>query len=1384
MYTQSVKLVLVLLLVVCLGGALPVWSQSASSGTVSGSVADQSNAVVAGAAITLTDTATNISRTATSNASGRYFFADVTPGTYSLTVAKAGFATTKTENQVVQVGVNLTVNLALQVGGANVVVEVTSVGNELQTMNATVGNTINTVTIDNLPSLGRDVSTFVELQPGVGPDGSVGGAVLDQNYFSLDGGNNTNDMDGSMNVYTTSYAGDPTGGVATQNNLGAGSGGPTGVIPTPQDSVEEFKVNTTGQTADFNSSAGAEVKIVTKRGTNAWHGTGYEYYKDNNWSSQSWQNDFNGTALPSFHYSRYGAAIGGPILPKEILGGKTYFFFNYEGFNFPQSITVQRNVPSPALQQGLILDSLTGAVDYNLNNAAVTYNGATVPANFGCAGTGAHPNPGGLCDPLAIGLNPLVSQIWSAYEPASNGACGQTLCDGANVLGFVGNIGIPTTSKFVAARLDHDFSPKWHFNATYHFFKLTDDTTDQVDIGGFFPGDTQGVPASLSKDPAQPQMWAVGLTTNITSNTTNDFHYSFLRNFWQWIRQGDTPQVAGLGGALEIMSGQTQGAANDLGPYNVNTQQTRTRFWDGHDQMVRDDISNLRGNHLLQFGGTYQHNWNQHQRTDNGGGINYAPVYSLGVGLSGSGLANDVYPCGGFGNAGAATTVDNCGALTAAALGIVSISQVAYTRAGANLSLNPPLTPAEDTLTIPYYNVYFSDTWHMKPTFTLTYGLGWTLEQPPTEATGKQDVLVDSSDEPISMTSYLAQRKAAALIGQVYNPEVGFSLVHNVGDGGYKAYDSYYGEFSPRIAVAWSPHFDADSMAGKIFGHEDTVLRGGYGRVYGRLNGVDQALVPLLGIGPIQPVQCVNNMNNGTCAGASVTPGNAFRIGATENGLIAPLQTSPNLIPAATLPQPIFPGFNSTEGSASESLDPHFRPNVSDSFNFTIQRQLTHKVTLEFGYIGRRITHEYQPINLNAVPYMMTLGGQQFKQAYANTVMQLCGGLAGLAGGGCGGSALPTPGPGPAPASSITPQPFFETALGGPHSTYCSTAVGGVTPANCTQAVVLNEGANLANAQVWSIWSDLDNGPMQALPINGGPLGGQGGALSGYTMMNSGPNAQVSSGIASNGSIGYGNYNAGFASLKMADWRGLTLQSNFTWSKALGTGGVVQASSEITPDDPFNLGTTYGYQDFDRKFVYNAFFVYQLPFYKGQAGLMGRVLGGWSVSSVFTAGSPEPVEIFTTTGDGQEYGAGDNVNFFGNENAVQIAPIKSGHAYYNNPSGGLPVNLFKQGISAITDFRNPILGIDNKDGGNGNFFGLPYWNLDLSIRKNIRVAEGISLELQGVFADVLNHNQWLDPVGGGAMGLFGPSTFGALPGSAQEQPGGDRQIEIGARVRF
>ena len=627
----------------------------------------------------------------------------------------------------------------------------------------------------------------------------------------------------------------------------------------------------------------------------------------------------------------------------------------------------------------------------------------------------------------------------------------------------------------------------------------------------------------------------------------------------------------------------------------------------------------------------------------------------------------------------------------------------------------------------------------MKPTFTLTYGLGYALEMPPVEKSGKQIEVVDASDQQLDAIAYLKSRERAAEQGQVYNPQLGFALVGDTANGLKYPYNPFYGQFSPRVAVAWAPKATDGFLA-------NTVVRGGYGRQYGRLNGVDLVLVPLLGTGLIQPVQCIGSATDAGCVGANntATPSNAFRVGTTG---------TPSILPAATqtLPQPDFPGYNAI--AAGEGLDPHFRPNVIDSFDFTIQRQLSRKVTLELGYIGRRITHEYLPLDINAVPYMMTQGGQTFANAYKNVVLQYCGGVAGLGG-------------------------------------YCA-------PGTCTATMVANEGGNLANALVWSLWSDLDSGvgcPAGGCSSpNGGPdafnfarsmqntpIPGNCGAGTGF-----GCQGQLTSGVALNASVGTGNYNAGFASLKMADWKGLTMQSNFTWSKALGEGAFVQATSEYTAEDVYNLKQMYGRQGYDRKFVYNAFLVYSPPFYKGQSGFMGRVLGGWTFATIFTAGSGLPIEVYTTTGDSEEFGSGDNTNYFSNQNAVPIGPYKSGHVY-NDPNqnagtGQLPRNIFPNGTAEANNWRNPILGLDSRDGGAGALNGLPYWNMDLSMKKTIRLAEAVNLEFQGVFANVLNHNQFLDPTG---LGLYDGASpdggFGTLSGG-EASP---RQIEVGARVRF
>src|SRR6266478_5837913 len=303
--TQFVAMFAALL---CLFALCPasLHAQAASSTSIAGIVTDSSGAVVVGASVKLTDKATNTPRTNSTNDAGRYFFANVPPGEYEIAVSKSGFRITKTI-VTASVGVPLTVDLKLELGSVSDTVEVTATNSELQTMNATVGNTISGDMLQNLPSIGRDAATFVTLQPGVSPDGSVAGAVVDQSSFMLDGGQNTNDRDGSMQVYTVSFAGDPTGG-AVSNQIG---GSPTGVMPTPLDSVEEFKVNTANQTADFNSSAGAQVQVVTKRGTNSWHGTGYEYYFVNGLNANTWDNNLGDPKnnnkpfpKPSYHYNR------------------------------------------------------------------------------------------------------------------------------------------------------------------------------------------------------------------------------------------------------------------------------------------------------------------------------------------------------------------------------------------------------------------------------------------------------------------------------------------------------------------------------------------------------------------------------------------------------------------------------------------------------------------------------------------------------------------------------------------------------------------------------------------------------------------------------------------------------------------------------------------------------------------------------------------------------------------------------------------------------------------------------------------------------------------------------------------------------------------------
>src|SRR6266700_4882087 len=258
----------------------PAFAQG-ETGSVDGVVLDSQGAAVAAADVTLIDTATKSPRTTTTNESGRYHFSSVAVGIYDITISRSGFKVHKAAAQKVSIATQLTLDVALEVGALTETVVVTSqAGSELQTANATIGNTIDLKNLELLPNLGRDATSLLSLQPGVTPRGDIAGSYMDQNTFTVDGGNNTDDMAGNTIGYIQNF----TGLAGSQTN-----GMASGVVATPIESVEEFKVSTFGQTNDFNASSGAQVQMVTRRGTDQWHGSGYGYYyATNHGAANSW----------------------------------------------------------------------------------------------------------------------------------------------------------------------------------------------------------------------------------------------------------------------------------------------------------------------------------------------------------------------------------------------------------------------------------------------------------------------------------------------------------------------------------------------------------------------------------------------------------------------------------------------------------------------------------------------------------------------------------------------------------------------------------------------------------------------------------------------------------------------------------------------------------------------------------------------------------------------------------------------------------------------------------------------------------------------------------------------------------------------------------------
>ena len=317
----------------------------AQSGTTSlrGTVSDPSTAAVSGAKVTLASPERGFTRSATTNATGNYEFLQLQPGNYQLTVEMAGFRKAEQKDIQLLVDTPSTINMKLEVGTTNETVEVSGEAPVLNTTDASLGNAFSEIQVKSLPMEGRNVPDLLSLQAGVAytgnrPDinnmvdtrsGAVNGARSDQSNITLDG----------VDVN------DNSGGEAF-----------TSVLPITPDSVQEFRVTTSNYNSDAGRSSGAQVSLVTKGGTNSFHGALYEYHRNTITSA----NDYfvKQSQLASGEPNRplklirniFGAAVGGPIIKDRL-----FFFANYEGARQREEQSALRVVPTDALRDGVMM---------------------------------------------------------------------------------------------------------------------------------------------------------------------------------------------------------------------------------------------------------------------------------------------------------------------------------------------------------------------------------------------------------------------------------------------------------------------------------------------------------------------------------------------------------------------------------------------------------------------------------------------------------------------------------------------------------------------------------------------------------------------------------------------------------------------------------------------------------------------------------------------------------------------------------------------------------------------------------------------------------------------------------------------------------------------
>ncbi|HXG67533.1 MAG TPA: TonB-dependent receptor, partial [Blastocatellia bacterium] len=703
----------------------PVFGQGTTS-RVTGTVLDADGGVVPDATVTLTNEATQVSFTTTTTSTGTYVFDSVQVGTYTVTVEKQGFKKFVSAGNNVSIGQPTTVNVTLEVGQVAEVVEVRGAAELVQTSSSgNFGNTLEQRTIEALPivgSRGRNPLTLVLFQPGVVTGSNTGGGVhihgtRDRAWnFTLDG----------IDINETSAGG---------SNFTP--------LRTNPDSISEFRVITSNFTAEYGRNSGAQVAMITRSGTNEFHGTAFWFYRTPRFNANEVENINQEPSLPRNQFVQHipGFSFGGPIIKD-----KTFFFTNLQVLRARVSNIVTRTVYTEQARNGIFRYVIGGRNQpAGVDGASVDASGNVLPGlDIGTYNIAAR-------DPEGRGLDPTIQSIL-ALTPLPNDF---TVGDGLNTAGFTFTPLEYERQEDFVIKIDHVFNERHTVFGRYAWGRQ-DTVADTVNGGQpSFPG-TPNVVDTLRR----PRNLAVNWRWSPTARFTNELVGGFNRFTFDFANPDpnfrENPPI--------VLNNVTDPLFNYFG----NLRRLTT-------YQVVDNAAFITGPHTYKAGLNFRYQ----QHVDIRGsvaGANIQPQVFLNTDVNTVdpvvfGLPADINTA--FDRPRLQSTInDLLGRVGTMTQGFVAASPTEYAPGG---------TPFEYDARYGEYDFYAQDTWKLRPNLTLDLGLRWEVKLSPR---GGNDLEVLVPDQRITL-------------GAIPSNTIKFV------DG--KLYDDDWNNFAPSVGLAWDP---------------------------------------------------------------------------------------------------------------------------------------------------------------------------------------------------------------------------------------------------------------------------------------------------------------------------------------------------------------------------------------------------------------------------------------------------------------------------------------------------------------------------------------------------------------------------------------------------